>query len=35
MFAHVGEMSKMLADLKNFTKTKDGSNYFIERRQKY
>lgn len=35
MFTHVGEMSKMLADLKNFTKTKDGSNYFVERRQKY
>jgi GGDEF domain-containing protein len=35
MFTHVGEMSKMLADLKHFTKTKPGSNYFIERRQKY
>jgi len=35
MFAHVGEMSKMLADLKHYTKTLEGSNYFIERRDKY
>ena len=35
MFKHVGEMSRMLADLKAFTKTKEGSNYFIERRKKY
>jgi diguanylate cyclase (GGDEF)-like protein len=35
MFTHVGEMSKMLADLKHFTKAKAGSNYFIERRKKY
>jgi len=35
MFTHVGEMSKMLADLKHFTKAKEGSNYFIERRKKY
>jgi diguanylate cyclase (GGDEF)-like protein len=35
MFTHVGEMSKMLADLKCFTKKKEGSNYFVERRRKY
>jgi diguanylate cyclase (GGDEF)-like protein len=35
MFSHVGEMSKMLADLKRYTKTLEGSNYFIERRKKY
>lgn len=35
MFAHVGEMSKMLADLKHYTKKLEGSNYFIERREKY
>jgi diguanylate cyclase (GGDEF)-like protein len=35
MFTHVGEMSKMLADLKHYTKTLSGSNYFIERRTKY
>jgi diguanylate cyclase (GGDEF)-like protein len=35
MFTHVGEMSKMLADLKHYTKTLEGSNYFIERRTKY
>lgn len=34
-FSHVGEMSKMLADLKKGVKMKDGSNYMIERRQKY
>jgi hypothetical protein len=34
-FAHMGEMSKMLADLKKATKQKEGSNYMIERRQKY
>ena len=26
---------EMLADLKAFTKAKEGSNYFIERRKKY
>ena len=35
MFTHVGEMSRMLADLKAYTKAKAGSNYFIERRKKY
>ncbi len=35
MFQHVGEMSHMLADLKKYTKTLDGSNYVIERRRKY
>ncbi len=35
MFKHVGEMSKMLADLKKATKLKPGSNYMVERRSKY
>jgi diguanylate cyclase (GGDEF)-like protein len=35
MFQHVGEMSHMLADLKKYTKSLDGSNYVIERRRKY
>jgi diguanylate cyclase (GGDEF)-like protein len=35
MFAHVGEMSHMLADLKTYTKKLAGSNYMIERRRKY
>ncbi len=35
MFNHVGEMSKMLADLKKATKMKSGSNYMVERRSKY
>jgi len=35
MFSHVGEMSKMLADLKKATKMKSGSNYMVERRTKY
>jgi diguanylate cyclase (GGDEF)-like protein len=34
-FAHVGEMSHMLADLKRYTKSLPGSNYVIERRKKY
>lgn len=34
-FKHVGEMSKMLADLKKITKDKDGSNFMVERRSKY
>jgi diguanylate cyclase (GGDEF)-like protein len=34
-FKHVGELSKMLADLKRACKAKDGSNYMIERRKKY
>jgi len=28
-------MSHMLADLKKYTKSLDGSNYVIERRKKY
>jgi hypothetical protein len=35
MFDHVGEMSHMLADLKKYTKSLDGSNYVLERRRKY
>lgn len=35
MFKHIGEMTKMLADLKKATKMKDGSNYMLERRKKY
>jgi GGDEF domain-containing protein len=34
-FEHVGEMSRMLADLKKATKRLPGSNYMIERRRKY
>ncbi len=34
-FEHVGELSKMLADLKSACKASDGSNYMIERRKKY
>ena len=34
-FTHIGQMSKMLADLKTATKRKAGSNYMIERRQTY
>jgi diguanylate cyclase (GGDEF)-like protein len=35
MFTHVGEMSHMLADLKTYTKSLEGSNYVLERRRKY
>ena len=35
MFKHVGEISHMIMDLKSYTKTMPGSNYFIERRKKY
>ncbi len=35
MFKHPGEMSHMMADLKKYTKAFSGSNYMIERRQKY
>jgi len=35
MFTHVGELSHMLADLKKYTKKLAGSNFMIERRQKY
>jgi len=34
-FAHVGEISHMVADLKHYTKTLPGSNYMVERRAKY
>lgn len=34
-FDHVGEVSHMVADLKRYTKTLPGSNYMVERRQKY
>ncbi|MCK4573368.1 MAG: diguanylate cyclase [candidate division Zixibacteria bacterium] len=34
-FQHIGELSKMLADLKKATKAKEGSNYMVERRRKY
>jgi len=34
-FDHIGEMSKMLADLKTVTKQCEGSNYMVERRKKY
>ena len=34
-FSHIGEMSKMLADLKKAIKRHDGSNYMVERRKKY
>jgi len=34
-FRHIGELSKMLADLKKATKAMPGSNYMIERRKKY
>ncbi|MGB2804379.1 MAG: GGDEF domain-containing protein [Candidatus Zixiibacteriota bacterium] len=35
MFKHVGEISHMIMDLKCYTKTLPGSNYFVERRRKY
>ena len=35
MLKHVGEISHMIMDLKCYTKTLPGSNYFIERRKKY
>lgn len=34
-FTHLGEMSHMLADLKTYIKSLEGSNYVIERRKKY
>lgn len=34
-FAHIGEMSKMLADLKKAAKLQPGSTYMVERRKKY
>jgi GGDEF domain-containing protein len=35
MFKHLGEISHMIADLKKYTKSLPGSNYFVERRRKY
>ena len=35
MFSHIGELSRMLAELKKATKQMSGSNYMIERRKKY
>lgn len=35
MFKHPGEISHMIADLKKYTKSLPGSNYFVERRKKY
>jgi len=35
MFRHQGEISHMIADLKKYTKSLPGSNYFVERRKKY
>jgi len=34
-FKHIGQLSKMLADLKKATKMKSGSNYMVERRAAY
>jgi len=34
-FTHVGEMSHMLADLKKYSKSLKGSNFVVERRNKY
>ncbi len=34
-FSHVGELSHMLADLKKYSKSIEGSNYVYERRKKY
>jgi diguanylate cyclase (GGDEF)-like protein len=34
-FAHIGELSKMMADLKKAAKQRPGSNYLVERRSKY
>ena len=35
MFRHLGEISHMITDLKRYTKSLPGSNYFVERRKKY
>jgi len=35
MFKHLGEISHMIADLKKYTKSLPGSNFFVERRKKY
>jgi diguanylate cyclase (GGDEF)-like protein len=34
-FSHIGELSKMMADLKKAAKQRPGSNYLVERRSKY
>ena len=34
-FDHIGELSKMMADLKKAAKQQPGSNYMVERRKKY
>ncbi|MCK4428394.1 MAG: diguanylate cyclase [candidate division Zixibacteria bacterium] len=34
-FKHLGEISHMITDLKKYTKSLPGSNYFVERRKKY
>jgi diguanylate cyclase (GGDEF)-like protein len=34
-FAHIGEISKMLVDLKTAAKLQAGSTYMVERRKKY
>ena len=35
MFSHIGQISHMITDLKNYAKSLPGSNYVIERRKKY
>ena len=35
MFSHIGQISRMITDLKNYAKSLPGSNYVIERRKKY
>ncbi len=34
-FNHIGQISRMITDLKNYAKSLPGSNYVIERRKKY
>lgn len=34
-FSHIGQISRMTTDLKNYAKSLPGSNYVIERRKKY
>jgi diguanylate cyclase (GGDEF)-like protein len=35
MFSHIGQISRMITDLKNYAKSLPGSNYVIERRKRY
>lgn len=35
MFTHIGQISRMITDLKNYAKSLPGSNYVIERRKRY